>query len=187
MGTDNGGSQDLAGVAGEVALGPLDLLAGIALKLDTVASRFQKLIDREWNYEKQGPISVQMGSAGTSAASFVPLWLDLGGPAYGRVWEVRQLLVASNYVSQAVTGMIEVVLSPTALPGQEPPAAWCQDFSTATAAIPGYTYYSAGQFRVRHPNHIWVVIIGGAASTLYQATGDALDTPDRPLRDVVTS
>ena len=99
MGTDNGGSQDLAGVVGDVALGPRDLLAGIALKLDTVTSRFQKLIDREWNYEKQGPISVQMGSAHTSADPFVPLWCSpsaarptgaLGSAAASRGLELRQ-------------------------------------------------------------------------------------------------
>ena len=179
MGDENG--NQLAGAEVDLRLGNLlvEVGAGIAKMNGFLAS-----LQKEWEYQRKGPIQVNMDASATTAATFVPLWLDLGGPAYGRAWEVRQLLISSNYISQAVAGTVEILISPTAMPGLEPPAAWLQDFNnlTTTPAIPMREFYSSGQFRVRHPNHVFVVIIGGAASTAYQATGDALDLPDLPAR-----
>ena len=35
-----------------------------------------------------------------------------------------------------------------------------------------------------HPNHIFVVIVAGTASTTYQASGDAFDVPNLSSRKV---
>jgi hypothetical protein len=35
-----------------------------------------------------------------------------------------------------------------------------------------------------HPNHIFVVIVAGTASTTYQASGDAFDVPNLSARKV---
>jgi hypothetical protein len=45
-------------------------------------------------------------------------------------------------------------------------------------------FYSSAQFRVQHPNHIFVVIISGTASTTYQVSGDAYDVPNLSSKKV---
>ena len=178
---DNGNGKTLVGAELEGHIGGLfaDIKAGIGKM-----NGFLDKLSKEWGYQRKGPTQVNMDASATAASTFVPLWLDLGGPAYGRMWEVRQILWSSNYISQAVAGSIEIVIASNLIIG-EPPAAWLQDFYNPTTPIPGRAFYSAGQFRVRHPNHVYVVVVGGAGSGIYQATGDALDMPDEATRRVV--
>src|ERR1035437_8097626 len=157
----------------------LDVLLGIRAGIEGVHGELRKLLRAQEEYERRGPVFVALQAAGSVDSGQDPLYLNLGGPAALRVWEVRQLVIGGATWATTVAGTAAIVVAPTApSPLVGVGLSSIQDHA---AALPSVAFYSSGQFRVRHPNHIYVAILLGTASTAYQVGGDAYDTPDRPI------
>ncbi len=174
---------DARGFAG-IELGPLslDALAKVHAGLDTLTKQLVQIKADEAAYQRHGPVSVPLVASGVVDSNSDPVYLDLGGPAYGRVWEVRQLVVGGITWATTVAGTAPVLVQANAPNAQSGVSLLnVQDCATA---LPAVAFYSSGQFRVRHPNHIWVVILSGTASTPYGAAGDAFDMPDGATAEV---
>jgi hypothetical protein len=167
-----------ADVVGGVELGPFSLraLAGIGASLDAMSKKLDRLRRLEEEYQF-GAIEVNLREAGVSAASG-SLILGLRGPAYGRMWEVKRLTVGGALWTSTVGGTAIVAVSPAA--GQLTPA--LTDVADQAASLPSVAYYSTRQLTVRHPNHLFVVILSPTASTQYSVGGQATDLPDKRLR-----
>jgi hypothetical protein len=175
-----------AGAGGGLELGPISLkaLADLQVGLDSVAGQLAAVQQRELDYQKYGPIFIQMIGAGTVDASGDPLYMDLGGPNQGRAWEVRQIVIGGMTWATVVGGNASILVQPNS-PSPLAPAGIGSTQDHATA-LPSVAFYSAGQFRVKHPSHVFIAVLSGTASTAYQAIGDAYDVPDVPTRDVFT-
>lgn len=163
-----------------------DLLLGakvdILAKLNDIHSRLKSIEELEARYEQEGPVQVNLqGNASTAAGTVVPIFIDLGGPTFGRVWEVRQLAIGGLTWATTAGGTAQIQVA-SVVQNAAAPVGTLQDVA---GSLPEIAFYSAGQFRVVYPNHIFVVIVGGTAATQYTAGGDALDLPDRPTRAVV--
>lgn len=175
-------AQVSAGLSiGELSIKALgDISAGVdALRGDMKAY----LLALERLYQEEGPTFVNLQGSGTTDSGSDPLVIDLGGPSYGQAWEVRQLVVGGLLWSTTVLGAANIVASPSP-PIGVPTTAALQDHAPS---LPSVAFYSSGQFRVRHPNRIYVVIVSGSASTPYEVAGDAFNVPDRPTRSLFTT
>jgi hypothetical protein len=162
----------------EFSIGDFLLGAKVDLeaKLDSIEKHLGDILAREERYEREGPVFVALQASGVVDASSDPLYLDLGGPTYGRAWEVRQLVIGGITWATAVAGNAVVFAQPVApstLTG-----VGLGNVQDHAASLPSVAFYSGGQFHVRHPNRIYVAILSGTASTQYQAVGDAFHVPD---------
>lgn len=170
-----------AEVGGEFRLGQFlfGAKADLELKLDGIGKRLDDILAREKLYQEEGPTFVALnGAANLPSGTPGPTSIDLGGPQYGRVWEVRAVIIGGITWATTVAGVAQLVPSPTC-PSAAVPVGMCQD---VISTLPASKFYSSGQFRVVHPNHVFVLIVGGTASTVYTVGGDALDLPAVPLR-----
>ena len=173
-----------AGLGAHFELGPVSLaaMAGLTSATQQLAKAQSDWIEQEKEYQRLGPVFVQMLVSGTVDSSSDPLIMDLGGPAAGRVYEVRQLIVGGLLWSTTVAGTGQILVQPNSPPPNVvPPLGTVQDVASS---LPNVAFYSSAQFRVQHPNHIFVVIVGGTASTTYQVIGDAYDVPNLSFRKV---
>ena len=167
-----------AGLGAHFELGPVSLaaMAGLTSATQQLAKAQSDWIEQEKEYQRLGPVFVQLVASGTVDSGSDPLIMDLGGPAAGRVYEVRQLIVGGLLWSTTVAGTGQILVQPNSPPPNVvPPLGLMEDVA---ATLPNVAFYSSGQFRVMHPNHIFVVIVAGTASTTYQASGDAFDVPN---------
>ncbi len=173
-----------AEVGGQFSIGDLVLGAKVDIlaELGEIRQHLKSIRELEARYEREGPVQVALQGQASTASTVVPIFIDLGGPSFGRLWEVRQLAVGGLTWATTVAGTGQVQVAP-AVQNAAAPVGTLQDVATA---MPNIAFYSAGQFRVVWPNHIFIVIVGGTASTQYTAGGDALDLPDRPSRTIVT-
>ena len=95
-----------AEVGAEFRLGELLLGAKVDLfaKLDSIEKRLSSIAEREQRYEEAGPVQVELRDSGTVDANQDNLYIGLGGPSYGRVWEVRQLVIGGVTWATTVAG-----------------------------------------------------------------------------------
>jgi len=154
-------------------------------KLDTVIEHLKSIEARERRYQEEGPTFVNLvGAVSLGSGSPPPTSIDLGGPTYGRVWEVRQLIVGGITWATTVAGTAQFVIAASPPGGTSAAAIPVNSLQDVAGSLPSVAFYSAGQFRVIHPNHVYVVIVGGTASTVYTVGGDALDLPAHGLQAV---
>src|ERR1039458_1467253 len=146
-----------AGLGAHFELGPVSLaaMAGLTSATQQLAKAQSDWIEQEKEYQRLGPVFVQlMASCPTDSASD-PLVLDLGGPAPGRCYEVRQLVIGGVLWSTTVAGNALVLVQPSApAPKTAPGLGTVQDVASS---LPNVAFYSSAQFRVQHPNHVFVV------------------------------
>lgn len=159
------------------------LLFELGSEVAGIRAEWAKYLKLQVEYEKRGPVTVQMNRDGTVDANGDPEWIDLGGPAYGRVWEVRRLVTGGLTWATTAAGTALAVVSSTPLRRQVPNIANVRDEATS---LPLPAFYGAGQFSVRNPDHVFIVIIGGTAGQQYVANGSAFDSPDVPDSSVFT-
>lgn len=166
-----------AGVDAEVDLGPLvfELMGGIKASLDSLTKAIKRTRDIEDAYQF-GAVEVMLRSAAVSGSSG-SLILGLGGPPYGRLWEVKRLTVGGALWTSTVAGQAIVVVSPAS--GQLTPT--LADVADQAGSLPSVAYYSTRQLVVRHPNHLYVVILTPTATTQYAVGGTATNFPDKRL------
>jgi hypothetical protein len=167
-----------AEVDAEVDLGPLVLeaLVGLKASTDTLNKRLHNIAKTEEAYQR-GVIEVPIRKVATSAASG-NLVIGCGGPAYGRLWEVKRLTVGGVTWGTSVNGSLLIVVGSAPDGLTNPPL---PDVVNEAASVPNVTFYSTRQLVVRHPNHLFVVILTPSATTQYAVGGQASDFPDRRL------
>ena len=170
-----------AEVDAEVDLGPLvfELMGGIKASLDTLNKTMRDIRDIEKAYQ-EGPLELPIRKVATSPSSG-NFTIGLGGPAYGRKWEVKRVAVGGVQWSSSVNGTALLVV------GTSPEGPWAltpplSDIVDEAASLPSNAFYSTGQIVVRHPNHLFLVILSPTASTQYAAGGQATDLPDKRVR-----
>ena len=169
-----------AEIGGGVELGStsLGVIAAVGAKFDGLAAQVRKLLAEQDAYEF-GAVEVALRGAATSTASGATVVIDLGGPAYGRLWQVRRLVVGGAQWGDTAAGTALVVVAPNA--SATPPTSDVADF---TATIPNSAFYSTGQVIVRNPARLYIVVLTPTASTTYAVGGAATDMPDRRHRIV---
>jgi hypothetical protein len=163
---------DVAGLSAELLI---ELTSAVREQREELA----RLLKMQTDYERKGPVFVPLQGTVAVDSNQDPGFVDLGGPAQGRMWLVRQMVIGGSLWSTTAggTGLVLVQAnSPT--PGQVPNVANVQD---AFGTMPAVHFYSSSQFRIRHPQRIYVAIVVGTASTVYTVAGDAYDAPDVPL------
>ena len=172
-----------AEVEAEVDLGPLVLesIVGLKASFDTVAKELKKAREVEDAYQR-GAVSVPLRQSAVSNAAGSTIVMDMGGPQYGRLWEVRRITVGGALWTSTVAG--QGLLIVTSSSGQVTPALY--DIADQSPSLPNVALYSSRQLVVRHPNHLFLVILTPTATTQYAAGGEATDLPDRrvPLRTI---
>jgi hypothetical protein len=171
------------GAAAEVDLGPLSLgaIAGLGATLDGIHETLKNLHRLEEAYQFGG-VQVRLSNVASSDSNSDSFEIGLGGPAYGRLWQIRSLVVGGALWTTSVLGSALVVISPSrasAVPLPSPPLT---DIVDEAGSLPSVSQYSTGQIVVRHPNHIRIVILTPTASTQYAAGGWATDMPDKRER-----
>ena len=162
-----------AEVDAEVDLGPLVLqaLVGLGASMDTLNKHLKKLHDLEEAYQF-GAVKVQLRNSVTSPASG-SFEIGLGGPAYGRLWQVNSLVIGGVLWTSTVGGNAIVYVGP--VKNLTPPLT---DVVDQAGSLPSVAQYSTGQIIVRHPSHLRIVVLSPTATTAYAAGGTATDMPD---------
>ena len=164
-----------AGVGGGIELGDVSLgaLIGVRASVDGLAQELarQRRVEEEYQF---GAVEVALRQSAESNSSGSSLVLSLGGPAYGRLWQIRRIVVGGAQWSDTVAGSALVVVSPSL--NANPPL---PDVVDQAASLPLPALYSMGQILVRNPNRLYVVVVAPTASTVYAVGGAATDMPDR--------
>lgn len=167
-----------AEVGANVELGSFSLaaIAGLGATLDGIHQQLRKLHDLEEAYQFGG-VQVKLANNAIADSNSDTIEIGLGGPAYGRLWQVRSLAVGGPLWTTTVAGSALVILS--SVKQTAPPTS---DVVDVAGGLPSVAQYSTGQIVVRHPNHLKIVILTPTASTQYVAGGYATDMPDKRER-----
>lgn len=116
------------------------------------------------------PIRGPLVKAGTVPAAG-PLVLDLGAPAMGRRWDLRNLSVSDAAdVGTAAAGAADVYVGTPLAYG---PMAWRWQLPT----LPAVEKFSSDQIAVIPGDHLLVVVTTGTAGQVLMARADVLDYP----------
>jgi len=159
----------------DVGVGNADLQAVLALtaSMNSLTKELKKTRDLERAYQK-GAVEVILRGSAVSNSAGATLIIGLGGPAYGRLWEVRRITCGGAFWTSTVAGQGLLIVS--AASGQVTPA--LGDIVDQAPSLPNVALYGTRQFTVRHPNHVYLVILTPTVSTQYAAGGQATDYPD---------
>lgn len=109
------------------------------------------------------------------------LFLVIDGPQYGMLWDVRQIVVGGPAATSTPPGTA-YVFAQTAQPADMNLVS-CRDFSLTP--FPAKGFYGTGEFKMRPPMSLWVVIVGGTPGLAYSAYADIQEYPDTPLMATV--
>lgn len=125
--------------------------------------------------ERQARIREQPLRAPVQKAGAVPtsgaLVLDLGGPAMGRRWDVKNISVTDAAdVTAAVTGKAWLYVGQPGAYGP-PGLRW------ELAALPAVDKFSSEQLAVTPPDRLLVVVTGSTAGQVLLARAEILDFP----------
>lgn len=168
-----------AEVDAEVDLGPLVLesIVGLRASFDSLAKHLRDIAKIEEAYQF-GSVEVALRGAASSDANGDPVIIDLGGPAYGRLWQLRRLVVGGALYSSTLAGSALVVSSAN-FPSKTPPLT---DIVDEAATLPLPATYSTGQVVVRHPNRLFIIFTAPTASSVCAVGGAVTDMPDKRER-----
>jgi hypothetical protein len=104
------------------------------------------------------------------------LVLDCGGPAQGRCWSVRRIVVGGTQLATTAAGTAEVYAYAGPPDAGLPILAELQDATIlASTPLPNIAYYNPGQVVVQPPEHLWVIFRNATASQQYCVGGTATD------------
>ena len=168
------------GAGAELDLGgfSLETLVGIRAGLNDVVTELRNLHKLEEAYQF-GAKDIPLRNSASSDSNSDSLIIGLGGPTYGRQWQVRRLTIGGALWTSTVAGSALVVVGPSQT--ATPPL---PDVNDEVASLPSNGFYSTGQLIVRHPDHLRIVILTPTASTLYAVGGTVTEMPDKrePIR-----
>ena len=167
-----------AEVDAEVDLGPLVLesIVGLKASFDSVAKELKKAREVEDAYQF-GAVEVPLSGSAMSEATG-NLVISLGGPSYGRLWQLRRLSVGGGLWTDTVAGQALIVVTSSTSSGTPP----LTDIADQAATLPNIATYSTRQVVLRHPNRLFVVFVAPTATTQYAVGGAVTDYPDRRVR-----
>ena len=168
---------------GQVQLGAL---VEIKTSLDTMGSELKKLVAAEYAYEHNGPTFHPIRNGGVSNSAGSNFAFGLEGPAYGRRWEIRNLVIGGLYFSSTVAGTALALRTSIASVGLNLAQINLADVVDQAESLPDVAFYGSGQFVLRAPDKLVIVVIGPTASTPYVVGGSYIDVPDQPLRGIVS-
>jgi hypothetical protein len=171
----------MSGVDVQLSVGELTLEALLDLKtgIGVLRDEITLLIKAEYEYQQRGPLFVQLRASAAADSSADDLVLDLGGPAVGRIWEVRRLIVGGVTWDTTASGNAQIfILANPPMLNIDPPLTELADQATT---LPAKNFYSTGQFILRNPSRLIVLIDSPTASQVYAATGSVVDRPDVPV------
>lgn len=105
--------------------------------------------------------------------------LDLGGPAQGRVWDVRRLVAGGKQVTIAAAGSADAFF--TAAPASSVPGGLTlAEWVDTAATLPLTAYWGAGEFELRYPEHLFVVFRSATNGQQYMAAARFVDRLESP-------
>jgi hypothetical protein len=165
--------QDPAGV--DVSFG-FEISAGISSLREEVR-RLRRDVQRTRNEVPRDRREFLYGQPNNQFPAAGNLILACDGPQLGKLWDVRQILVAAPTMTTSPAGVAYVFSQPTA--PLDLSSASCRDF-TATA-FPAKAGYGTGQFKMRPLMNLWVVIVGGTVGQTYVCYADVLEYSDTPM------
>lgn len=154
----------------------LKALFDIGATLDGIHTQLRKMHDLEEAYQFGG-VQVKLQAVASSDSGSDTFEIGLGGPTYGRLWQVRVLVVGGPLWTTTVAGTALVVVN-----SARNLAPALTDIVDEAGSLPSISQYSTGQIVVRHPNHLRVVIYSPTASQQYAVGGYATDLPDKRER-----
>jgi hypothetical protein len=124
------------------------------------------------------PIYTPIQGSGICPASGI-LRLNCGGPAQGRVWSVRRLVVGGAQLASTVNGTAEVYAYGGPPDLNQPMLSELLDatilIGTPLTPLPNIGYYEPGQAVVMPPAGLWILIRNGSAGVQYTVGGTAVD------------
>jgi hypothetical protein len=136
----------------------LSIFAKLGVQIETLAEQQKAAADRDRRKMDCIPSDYTANGNATVDAGADPIFIDLGQPSQGRIWEVRRIIVGATIASATATGSVFVFqqgLKPADLN-----VANLVDLYTL-GVFPQRAFYGAHQFIVRPGEHIWVVVTGG--------------------------
>ncbi len=169
----------------KLSIGQMSLEALVDLKasVDGMTDLFRKYLRAQEEYQQRGPLQLALRTSGTSGSSG-DLGFGFGGPKYGRLWEIRRVIVGGLDWDTTVSGSAQLyVASVPAL--QMVNNDNLADMVDQAATLPSVAFYSSGQIVLRHPQELHIVIDGPSATTSYVASAGGFDIPDMPAQRVV--
>jgi hypothetical protein len=168
-----------AGAAGIVHLGEHTLKAFLdfGVKLDSIADQLKKLREDEAAYQ-YGTLDHTVAATGEMPATG-SLFLDLGGPAPFRMWQLRRLVVGGITYALAAAGSAIVHVSPSV-----PNPSSLLTVVDQAASLPLPALYSTHQIVLHAGERLYVEIAGGTSGQTYAAAGSVEDSADRRRRAV---
>lgn len=163
-----------------VNLGPLHIhgMAELDAGIQSIVQQLRSIKALEEAYQF-GAKDIPLRGSGYSDSGSDSFIINLGGPTYGREWQVRRLTIGGVLWTSTVAGSALVVVGPTHT--TTPPL---PDVNDEVASLPSNGFYSTGQLIVRHPDQLRIVILTPTASTQYSVGGTVTEMPDKrePIR-----
>lgn len=151
------------------------LWAGLTLRLDTIGQQLQEDARRRRD-DRPTRGSLYRGGIVPAGGRLV---LDLGVPAMGHRWDLRNVSVSNaGDVRTAAAGTADIYVGN---PGAYSPAAW----RWGLPALPGAEGFSADRISVIPTDHLFVVVEGGTAGDQLLARADVADYPNQIGRPVI--
>lgn len=110
---------------------------------------------------------------------------SIGGPQAGRVHDLRGIRVGGPLITSSPTyTAIYIMVSPT-----DPVVSGALDTSSmvdnTTLTLPQVAFYGTGEISVRHPDKVWVVVVGGSNNQQFVANARWEDYKDGGYGGVV--
>lgn len=141
-------------------------------QLGNINGGIQQLVNGAAAARNTTPTETSLVASGTVAAGNPPLVMDLGAPAMGRRWSVRNLAVSP---AAGPTGTLAGVANwyvgnPAAFGAGE----WA---APTMATLPAFQLVSGDQINVTATNHLFCVLTGGTATQSAFARAYVLDFP----------
>lgn len=115
--------------------------------------------------------------AGDSYPASGVLVLDLGGPAQGRVWDLRRLVIGGLTVATAAAGSGDVYVSAA---GKSAQPSGLAEWVANAASLPLAGTWGAGEISLRFPERLYVVISSGTSGQEYLAAARITSRVDTP-------
>lgn len=102
-------------------------------------------------------------------------YIDLGSPASGKWWQVRNLVVGGTDITTAPNGVAWVLVTTSSMMQANPPLFTVRDcstsrFPTSTTLPPYINTYGTHELVILDDQHLIIFITGGAAGTQYSAS-----------------
>ena len=144
-------------------------------KLDRIGASTD-MMARAMSRPLAAPVWATRQASGLTDSVVSDLILNLGGPQRGQYWDVKNVVVGGPTWATSVNGTALLVVS-AQMPSTAASVGIAMVADEATS-LPSPAFYSEGQVRVYPPDRVYVIVVGGSATTTYVAVARALEYQD---------